>query len=201
MRSNLPVTTVEYPITDDTLIASRTDTKGRLTYFNDQFVEASGFTEAELMGQPHNIIRHPDMPPEAFENLWDDAEGGQALVRRREEPPQERRLLLGAGDRFSGPGEWTGHRLYLDPNQAARRSARGSRTGLRGAARQEGARLPHRCGHHPPPLAVRPPCDVYRDAPSAIDHLGGRAGTLHADHRAGWHPVDPGQQCAPEVDL
>jgi PAS domain-containing protein len=62
MRTNLPVTTVEYPITDDTLIVSRTDTKGRLTSFNEQFVDAAGFSEAELMGQPHNIIRHPDMP-------------------------------------------------------------------------------------------------------------------------------------------
>jgi PAS domain S-box-containing protein len=70
MRTNLPVTTVEYPIHDDTLIVSKTDTKGRLKYFNDQFVAASGFTEAELIGQPHNIIRHPDMPTEAFEDLW-----------------------------------------------------------------------------------------------------------------------------------
>ena len=106
--------------------------------FNDEFVEAAGFTEAELMGQPHNIIRHPDMPPEAFENLWETLQGRQALGRRGEEPPQERRFLLGAGDRFSDPGEWTDHRLYLDPNQNARRSARGSRTGLRAAAREEG---------------------------------------------------------------
>jgi PAS domain S-box-containing protein len=77
MRKNLPVTTVEYPISDETLIASRTDTGGRLTYFNDQFVEAAGFTEAELMGQPHNIIRHPDMPPEAFENLWETLKAGK----------------------------------------------------------------------------------------------------------------------------
>jgi aerotaxis receptor len=77
MRSNLPVTTIEYPITDNTLIVSRTDTKGRLTYFNDEFVDAAGFTEAELMGQPHNIIRHPDMPPEAFENLWDTLQAGK----------------------------------------------------------------------------------------------------------------------------
>jgi PAS domain S-box-containing protein len=76
MRTNLPVTTVEYPITDDTLIVSRTDTKGRLTYFNDEFVAAAGFTEAELMGQPHNIIRHPDMPSEAFENLWTTLQAG-----------------------------------------------------------------------------------------------------------------------------
>ncbi|HEX7562116.1 MAG TPA: methyl-accepting chemotaxis protein [Bradyrhizobium sp.] len=80
MRSNLPVTTVEYSITDATLIVSRTDTKGKLTYFNDEFVLASGFTEAELMGQPHNIIRHPDMPPEAFENLWDTLKAGKPWV-------------------------------------------------------------------------------------------------------------------------
>ena len=77
MRSNLPVTTVEYPVTDATMIASRTDIKGRLTYFNGEFVDASGFTEAELMGQPHNIIRHPDMPPEAFENMWDTLKAGK----------------------------------------------------------------------------------------------------------------------------
>jgi aerotaxis receptor len=77
MRTNLPVTTVEYPITDETLIVSKTDTKGRLTYFNDQFVDAAGFTEAELMGQPHNIIRHPDMPPEAFADLWVTLKAGK----------------------------------------------------------------------------------------------------------------------------
>jgi methyl-accepting chemotaxis protein/aerotaxis receptor len=80
MRTNLPVTTVEYPITDQTLIVSRTDLKGRLSYFNDEFVAAAGFTEAELMGQPHNIIRHPDMPPEAFENLWDTLKAGKPWV-------------------------------------------------------------------------------------------------------------------------
>ncbi|TQF29345.1 methyl-accepting chemotaxis protein [Bradyrhizobium sp. UNPA324] len=77
MRTNLPVTAVEYPITDETLIVSHTDTKGKLIYFNDQFVEASGFSEAELMGQPHNIIRHPDMPPAAFENLWATLQQGK----------------------------------------------------------------------------------------------------------------------------
>jgi aerotaxis receptor len=51
--------------------------KGKLTYFNDEFVVAAGFTEAELMGQPHNIIRHPDMPPEAFDNLWTALKAGK----------------------------------------------------------------------------------------------------------------------------
>src|SRR5229473_1101552 len=77
MRTNLPVTNVEYPIHDDTLIVSKTDTKGKLTYFNEQFVDAAGFADAELMGQPHNIIRHPDMPSEAFEDLWTTLKAGK----------------------------------------------------------------------------------------------------------------------------
>ncbi|KRP99099.1 chemotaxis protein [Bradyrhizobium yuanmingense] len=77
MRKNLPVTTVEYPVSDETLIVSRTDLKGKLTYFNENFLAAAGFTSAELMGQPHNIVRHPDMPPEAFDNLWDTLKAGK----------------------------------------------------------------------------------------------------------------------------
>ena len=80
MRKNLPVTTTEYPVTDETLIVSQTDTKGKLTFFNDDFIAAAGFTADELMGQPHNIIRHPDMPPEAFENLWDTLKAGKPWV-------------------------------------------------------------------------------------------------------------------------
>jgi aerotaxis receptor len=77
MRKNLPVTNVEYPIGDDVLIVSKTDTKGKLVSFNDQFVKASGFSEAELINQPHNIVRHPDMPPEAYQNLWDTLKAGK----------------------------------------------------------------------------------------------------------------------------
>jgi aerotaxis receptor len=77
MRTNLPVTNTEYPIGDDVLIVSKTDTKGRLVYFNDQFVKASGFAEAELIKQPHNIVRHPEMPPEAYEDLWNTLKQGK----------------------------------------------------------------------------------------------------------------------------
>lgn len=86
MRVNLPVTNVEYPITDDTLILSTTDTKGRITYVNQTFVEVSGFTEEELIGKAHNIVRHPDMPPEAFEDLWVAMKAGlpwTGLVKNR----------------------------------------------------------------------------------------------------------------------
>ena len=70
MRNNLPVTNVEVPLSDATLIVSKTDLKGQITYINRDFLEISGFTESELIGQPHNIVRHPDMPTEAFEDLW-----------------------------------------------------------------------------------------------------------------------------------
>ncbi|EJW11977.1 Aerotaxis sensor receptor protein [Rhodovulum sp. PH10] len=77
MRKNLPVTSIEYPIADDVLIVSRTDTQGKLVYFNETFVEVSGFSEEELTGQPHNIVRHPDMPPAAFADLWDTLKAGK----------------------------------------------------------------------------------------------------------------------------
>lgn len=77
MRSNLPVTDNEYPIDEQTLIVSKTDPKGRLTYFNEQFVKASGFEPEELTGQPHNIVRHPDMPVEAFADLWQTLKSGK----------------------------------------------------------------------------------------------------------------------------
>ncbi|WJR80634.1 methyl-accepting chemotaxis protein [Bradyrhizobium sp. NP1] len=80
MRKNLPVTDTEYPISDETLIVSRTDTKGRIVSCNDDFTAASGFATVELIGQPHNIIRHPDMPAEAFENLWETLKTGKPWV-------------------------------------------------------------------------------------------------------------------------
>ena len=76
MRTNLPVTNVEFQLDNDAMIVSKTDPKGKLAYFNKQFVDASGFSEAELMGQPHNIVRHPDMPPEAFDDLWTTIKAG-----------------------------------------------------------------------------------------------------------------------------
>ena len=70
MRTNLPVTRNEVKLTDSTLIVSKTDLKGRITYINRDFLDISGFTAQELVGEPHNIVRHPDMPTEAFEDLW-----------------------------------------------------------------------------------------------------------------------------------
>lgn len=70
MRLNMPVSNIEYELPDGVSIVSKTDLKGRITYVNESFIEVSGFTEEELIGKPHNIIRHPDMPAEAFSDLW-----------------------------------------------------------------------------------------------------------------------------------
>ena len=77
MRTNLPVTNVEKLLADDSLIVTKTDLKGRITYVNRDFIEISGFSEKELLGEPHNLVRHPDMPSEAFKDLWDTMKQGR----------------------------------------------------------------------------------------------------------------------------
>ncbi len=86
MKSNLPVTQREHLLHPDTTLVSVTDPKGRIVYCNPAFVEASGFDEAELMGQPHNVVRHPDMPEEAFRDMWATIGSGRpwsGLVKNR----------------------------------------------------------------------------------------------------------------------
>jgi aerotaxis receptor len=70
MKINLPVTQREFELEDGVTLVSTTDTKGVITHCNEAFVRASGFDYAELLGQPHSIVRHPDVPPEAFKDLW-----------------------------------------------------------------------------------------------------------------------------------
>ena len=77
MRNNQPVTNVEVKVDEHTLIVSKTDLKGMITYVNKAFIDISGFTESELIGQPHNILRHPDMPPEAYADMWRDLKDGR----------------------------------------------------------------------------------------------------------------------------
>jgi len=86
MRNNLPITNREYVLQDREIIVSKTDLKGRITYANQDFIRISGFSEAELIGAPHNIVRHPDMPEEAFADLWQTLQAGKAwtgIVKNR----------------------------------------------------------------------------------------------------------------------
>ena len=77
MKINQPVSDREVVLKPETLIVSKTDLKGLITYINRDFVEISGFAEAELVGESHNIVRHPDMPGEAFADLWRDIKAGR----------------------------------------------------------------------------------------------------------------------------
>ena len=86
MRNNGPVTNREYVLGDDDSIVSKTDINGNITYVNQDFIDASGFSMEELIGSPQNIVRHPDMPREAFEDFWRTLKAGKAwtgLVKNR----------------------------------------------------------------------------------------------------------------------
>jgi aerotaxis receptor len=77
MRINHPVTAAEYPFPTGETLVSTTDLKGRIVYCNATFVAVSGYTKEELLGQPHNIVRHPDMPEEAYRDMWQTIASGQ----------------------------------------------------------------------------------------------------------------------------
>jgi aerotaxis receptor len=71
------VTDLETPYPDGRLIVSRTDPAGFITQVNQSFILMSGYTEQELIGSPHSILRHPDMPAAAFRDLWETVRGGK----------------------------------------------------------------------------------------------------------------------------
>ena len=86
MRQNLPITTRERTFPAGQKLISTTDLKGTITYANDAFVAISGFSRSELVGQHHNIVRHPEMPAAAFKTMWQHLQQGKAwmgLVKNR----------------------------------------------------------------------------------------------------------------------
>ncbi|MBS3936487.1 MAG: PAS domain-containing protein [Sulfuritalea sp.] len=76
MKNNQPVTQREIPFPSGRYVVSKTDLKGTITYANDTFVDLSGFDREELIGKNHNVVRHPDMPPAAFQWLWETIKQG-----------------------------------------------------------------------------------------------------------------------------
>lgn len=70
---------VERFFSDNELIVSKTDLTGKITYANEVFIRVSGFSEEELIGRPHSLIRHPDMPRSVFKLLWDTIEKGEEI--------------------------------------------------------------------------------------------------------------------------
>ncbi len=78
-NSSRPFTGREKSFAEHEIIVSKTDLRGVITYVNDVFIRVSGFTENQLLGAPHNIIRHPDMPRCVFKLLWETVEAGQEI--------------------------------------------------------------------------------------------------------------------------
>ncbi len=76
MRDNGPVTNKEVLFGDDDVLVTRTDLQGRITFANQTFLDVSGFADSEVIGAPHNILRHPDMPSELFADLWRTVQSG-----------------------------------------------------------------------------------------------------------------------------
>ncbi|WP_306523766.1 PAS domain-containing protein [Rheinheimera sp.] len=86
MRNNQPITTKEKTFSAATKLISVTDTQGNIVECNDAFVDVSGFEKHELIGQPHNTVRHPEMPAAAFEVMWSHLKAGKpwmGLVKNR----------------------------------------------------------------------------------------------------------------------
>ena len=85
MKINLPITQQEKPFTQGTIV-TKTDLKGVITYANDAFVDMSGFDREELIGASQNIVRHPDMPPGVFADMWRTLKSGatwKGMVKNR----------------------------------------------------------------------------------------------------------------------
>jgi PAS domain S-box-containing protein len=79
VKAAIAPTTKELFFSPNEIVVSKTDLKGRITYANRTFCELAGYREAELRGQPHSIVRHPDMPRAVFKLLWDAIRGGREV--------------------------------------------------------------------------------------------------------------------------
>ena len=78
-RRSVTPTGREVTFADDEVIVSKTDPKGVITYANDVFCRVSGYREEELLGRPHNVVRHPDFPRGVFKLLWDTLAAKQEI--------------------------------------------------------------------------------------------------------------------------
>lgn len=117
MRDNGPVTQKEYVLDADVKIVSRTDLQGNITSANEDFIEASGYNWSELLGQPHNILRHPDVPPAVFQDFWQSLKAGKPwsqIVKNRRKNGDHYWVQANATPIFE-KGEITGYMSYRTP--------------------------------------------------------------------------------------
>jgi len=122
---------------DDELIISKTDLKGLITYANEALCRISGFTERELLGSPHNIMRHPDMPCVAYAWMWDTLQRGrywQAMVKNRCKNGDHYWVEANAYPQIDAGGQICGfHSTRRKPNRAQVAEAEALYASLRAA--------------------------------------------------------------------
>ncbi|MFZ2987329.1 methyl-accepting chemotaxis protein, partial [Ideonella sp.] len=112
MRINSPVTQRDYPFPKGETLVSTTDLQGRILYCNRAFIEVSGYEQQELLGQPHNMIRHPDMPEEAFRDMWATIQQGQpwsAAVKNRRKNGDHYWVMANVTPLIEASGSVTGY--------------------------------------------------------------------------------------------
>lgn len=111
---------------ENEIIVSKTDLKGKILYGNRIFIELSGYTEKELLGKPHNIVRHPDMPKVIFKFLWDSVKNGKeiiAYVKNLSKDGSFYWVKAFVTPSFNAKGEIVGyHSIRLKPTEAAKES-------------------------------------------------------------------------------
>ena len=111
---------------ENEIIVSKTDLKGKILYGNRIFIELSGYTEKELLGKPHNIVRHPDMPKVIFKLLWSYIQQGKeiiAYVKNLSKDGSFYWVKAFVTPSFNGKGEIVGyHSIRLKPTETAKES-------------------------------------------------------------------------------
>lgn len=125
MRDNGPVTQEEYHLNPDITIVSKTDLQGNIVEANEAFIEASGYEWNELVGQPHNMLRHPDVPAQVFKDFWQTLKAGKPwsqVVKNRRKNGGHYWVVANATPIFS-QGKITGYMSVRVPATATQISA------------------------------------------------------------------------------
>ncbi len=137
MAETRPLTGVERMLGKDDIIVSKTDPKGWITYANQVFLDIAGYAENEVIGKPHNILRHPDMPRCVFKLLWDTIQAGEeifAYVINRTKTGDHYWVFAHVTPTFDGSGTIRG---YHSSRRAPRREAVDAAAALYRQLRQE----------------------------------------------------------------
>lgn len=124
MSNKVKPTLKERQFKEGEIVVSKTDLKGKILYGNRIFIELSGYTEKELLGKPHNIVRHPDMPKVIFKFLWDFVQSGKeiaAYVKNLSKDGSYYWVKAYVTPSFNGQGEIVGyHSIRVKPTEAAK---------------------------------------------------------------------------------